>query len=77
MTPGINAQRLKRWLSVTKNILVCSLAFAPFAFAQKGDVRQANRLAIVEAERAFAQAAATNGTREAFLEFDGRSLLIF
>src|SRR3989442_11248041 len=77
MTPGINTQRVKRGLSVTKNMLACSLAFASIAFAQNGDVRQANRLAIVEAERAFARAAATKGTRDAFLEFLADDGVIF
>ena len=77
MTPGINTQRVECGLSVTKNILVFSLALASFAFVQKGDVRQANRLAIVEAERAFARAAATKGTRDAFLEFLADDGIIF
>src|SRR5947199_1746096 len=77
MTPGINTQRVECGLSVTKNILFFSLALASFAFVQKGDVRQANRLAIVEAERAFARAAATKGTRDAFLEFLADDGLIF
>ena len=77
MTPGINTQRVECGLSVTKNILFFSLALASFAFVQKGDVRQANRLAIVEAERAFARAAATKGTRDAFLEFLADDGIIF
>src|SRR5207247_10493376 len=77
MTPGINTQRVECGLSVTKNILVFSLALASFAFVQKGDVRQANRLAIAEAERAFAKAAATKGTRDAFLEFLADDGIIF
>ena len=77
MSPGINTQRIKLRLSVTKNILVCSLALASFGLAQKGDLRQANRFAIVEAERAFARAAATKGTRDAFLEFLADDGIIF
>src|SRR5439155_6164657 len=77
MTPGINTQRVECGLSVTKNILFFSLALASFAFAQKGDVRQANRLAIVEAERAFARAAAVKGRRDAFLEFLADDGIIF
>src|SRR2546421_55183 len=77
MTPGISTQRVKRGLSVSKNILVGWLALVSLAFAQKGDTRQANRLAIIEAERAFARAAATKGTRDAFLEFLADDGIIF
>jgi ketosteroid isomerase-like protein len=77
MKPEIITQRVKRGVSVTKNILACSLALASIAFAQKGDVRQGNRLAVVEAERAFACAAATKGTRDAFLEFLADDGIIF
>ena len=77
MTTGISTQRVKRGLSVSKNILACSLALASLAFDQKGDTRQANRLAIVEAERAFARAAAAKGTRDAFLEFLADDGIIF
>jgi ketosteroid isomerase-like protein len=77
MKPEIITQRVKRGVSVPKNILACSLALASIAFAQKGDVRQANRLAVVEAERAFARAAATKGTRDAFLEFLADDGIIF
>ena len=77
MALEMNAQFIKRRFSVTKNILVCSLALASSAFAQKGDVRQASRLAIVEAERAFARAAAVKGTRDAFLEFLADDGIIF
>src|SRR5437667_8138838 len=77
MTPGINTQRVECGLSVTKKILFFSLALASFAFVQKGDVCQANRLAVVEAERAFARAAATKGTRDAFLEFLAGDGIIF
>jgi ketosteroid isomerase-like protein len=77
MTLGMNAELIKCWSSVTRNILVCSLALASIAFAQKGDARQGNRLAVVEAERAFARAAATKGTRDAFLEFLADDGIIF
>src|SRR5438552_11925803 len=73
----MNARLIKRGFPLTRDLLVCSLALASFAFAQKGDVRQANRLAIVEAERAFARAAATKGTRDAFLEFLADDGIIF
>src|SRR6266478_4595379 len=74
---GFNTQLIARVFSATRNSLACLLALACIAFAQKGDVRQANRLAVVEAERAFARAAATKGTRDAFLEFLGGDGIIF
>src|SRR5438094_8574010 len=73
----MNARLIKRGFPLTRDLLVCSLALASFAFAQKGDVRQANRLAIVEAERAFARVAAAKGTRDAFLEFLADDGIIF
>jgi len=73
----MNARLIKRGFPLTRDLLACSLALASFAFAQKGDVRQANRLAIVEAERAFARAAAVKGTRDAFLEFLADDGIIF
>jgi ketosteroid isomerase-like protein len=45
------------------------LALSSIAFAQKQNQRNQNRNALVEMEHAFAQAAATKGTRDAFLEF--------
>ena len=77
MISGFNTQLIARVFSATRNSLACSLALACIAFAQKGDVRQANRLAVVEAERAFARAAATKGTRDAFLEFLAGDGIIF
>ena len=46
-----------------------ALAIGCFVFAQKVSVRQENRQALVQMERDFARAAATKGTRDAFLEF--------
>src|SRR6266568_7354307 len=77
MTLRMNPRLIKRGFPLTRDLLACSLALVSFAFAQKGDVRQANRLAIVEAERAFAKAAATKGTRDAFLEFLADDGIIF
>src|SRR5437660_8996202 len=77
MTLEMNAQSIRRGFSLTRDLLACSLAFASLAFAQKGDTRQANRFAIVEAERAFARAAAAKGTRDAFLEFLADDGIIF
>src|SRR5947209_5025845 len=77
MTLRMNARLIKRGVPLTKDFLVCSLALASFAFAQKGDLRQASRLPIVEAERAFARAAAVKGTRDAFLEFLADDGVIF
>jgi ketosteroid isomerase-like protein len=53
-----------------QSLLVVLLAFCSFtAFAQKEGVRMQNRRALVQMERDFAKAAATKGTRDAFLEF--------
>lgn len=58
--------------------LACSIAcLCAVVLAQKGDARRADRLAVVEAERAFARAAAEKGTREAFLEFLADDGVIF
>ena len=46
-----------------------ALVVVSFALAQKESVRQQNRRALVQMERDFARAAATKGTRDAFLEF--------
>src|SRR2546426_10798537 len=77
MTLEMNAQSIRRGFSLTRDLLACSLAFASIAFAQEGDIRHANRLAIVEAERAFARGAAAKGTRDAFLEFLADDGIIF
>jgi ketosteroid isomerase-like protein len=58
-------------------LLTFSLGLASTAAAQKEDPAQTNRLAVVEAERAFARAAATKGTRNAFLEFLADDGIIF
>jgi len=47
------------------------------SFGQKGSVRTQNRRALVEMEHAFAKAAATKGTRAAFLEFLADDGIIF
>ena len=48
----------------------CGVVFlATAASTQSGKSRQTNLRALVDAEAAFAQAAATKGTRQAFLEF--------
>lgn len=73
----MNAQFVKRGFSVSKDLLACALALASISLAQKGDALQKNRLAVVEAERAFARAAATKGTRDAFLEFLADDGIIF
>jgi len=53
-----------------QSLLLVLLAFCSFtAFAQKEGVRTQNRRALVQMERDFAKAAATKGTRDAFLEF--------
>ena len=47
------------------------------SFGQKESVRTQNRRALVEMEHAFAKAAATKGTRDAFLEFLADDGIIF
>src|SRR5580765_7016673 len=46
-----------------------ALLTSPFVSAQKESVRKQNRRALAQMERDFAKAAATKGTRDAFLEF--------
>src|SRR5213593_210514 len=59
-------------------LLLASVMTITFvAGAQNPDKRQTNRLEIVEAERAFARAAATKNTRDAFLEFLADDGIIF
>jgi len=57
--------------------LVCAGALSIQGFAQKDSVRTQNRRALVEMEHAFAKAAATKGTRDAFLEFLADDGIIF
>src|SRR5213082_10149 len=47
------------------------------SFGQKESVRTQNRRALVEMEHAFAKAAATKGTRDAFLEFLADDGIVF
>ena len=61
-------------------VLLCTAIFAIASFdsfAQKESVRTQNRRALVEMEHAFAKAAATTGTRDAFLEFLADDGIIF
>jgi ketosteroid isomerase-like protein len=51
--------------------------FSTDSFGQKESVRTQNRRALVEMEHAFAKAAATKGTRDAFLEFLADDGIIF
>jgi ketosteroid isomerase-like protein len=53
------------------------LLFVSTAPAQKQTARQQNRRALVEMEHAFAKAAATKGTRDAFIEFLADDGIIF
>ena len=51
-------------------ILICFvLSISSFVLAQKESARKQNRRTLVQMEQAFARAAATKGTRDAFLEF--------
>jgi ketosteroid isomerase-like protein len=54
-----------------------ALAISSFVFAQKESVRKQNRRALVQMERDFAKAAATKGTRDAFLEFIADDGILF
>lgn len=54
-----------------------ALAISSFVFAQKESVRKQNRRALVQMERDFAKAAATKGTRDAFLEFLAEDGILF
>jgi len=54
-----------------------SLAIGSFVVAQKVSVRKQNRQALVQMERDFARAAATKGTRDAFLEFIADDGILF
>jgi ketosteroid isomerase-like protein len=67
----------KRLLAVAFALPVLAMAFNPNAIAQKQSLRNQNRKALVEMEHAFAKAAATKGTRDAFLEFLAEDGIIF
>src|SRR5438094_2680444 len=58
-------------LIVSTSVLTCIIS------AQKESERTQNRRALVEMEHAFAKAAATKGTRDAFLEFLADDGIIF
>jgi ketosteroid isomerase-like protein len=69
---------MNRRRAALRLVLACSsIALVNAVLAQTDNRRQMNRLAVVEAERAFARAAATKGTREAFLEFLADDGIIF
>jgi len=62
----------------TRLMLICIVLFsAHVAFPQKQSERTINRHALVEMEHAFAKAAATKGTRDAFLEFLADDGIVF
>src|ERR1041385_6183656 len=67
-------------MSRTLLVLIFVFALAILSadlFAQNESVRTQNRRALVEMEHAFAKAAATKGTRDAFLEFLADDGVIF
>jgi ketosteroid isomerase-like protein len=67
-------------MSRTLVVLIFVFALANLStdsFAQNESVRTQNRRALVEMEHAFAKAAATKGTRDAFLEFLADDGIIF
>ncbi len=64
----------------TFSVLFCAIALtaaSTSSHAQKEGARAQNRRALVEMEHAFAKAAATKGTRDAFLEFLADDGIIF
>src|SRR5881409_3349983 len=62
-------------LVVSFAVLISAVGFD--AVAQKESVRTKNRRALVQMEHDFAKAAATKGTRDAFLEFLADDGIIF
>jgi ketosteroid isomerase-like protein len=58
-------------------LILLILILAHFAYAQKQSERAMNRHALVEMEHQFASAAATKGTRAAFLEFLADDGIVF
>src|SRR5438552_15104088 len=58
-------------------LIISMLAMISIVSAQKQSERMQNRRALVEMEHAFAKAAATKGTRDAFLEFLADDGVIF
>jgi len=62
----------------TRLVLIVLILFSfQVAFPQKQSERTMNRHALVEMEHAFARAAATKGTRDAFLEFLADDGIVF
>jgi len=60
-----------------RKLIILALSFSCSTPAQKQTQRAQDRNALVEMERAFAKAAATKGTRDAFLEFLAEDGIIF
>lgn len=67
---------MKRTRLLTGSICF-ALTIGSFVFAQKVSVRKQNRQALVQMERDFANAAATKGTRDAFLAFIADDGILF
>lgn len=71
---------MKRFISARIILIIAIVAVATLtsvAIAQKQNQRNQNRNALVAMEHAFAKAAATKGTRDAFLEFLADDGIIF
>src|SRR6266404_8866199 len=65
-------------MSKSQSIIIIAVLFLTIIVsAQKQSERMQNRRALVEMEHAFAKAAATKGTRDAFLEFLADDGIIF
>lgn len=58
-------------------LIFFALSIGSLVSAQKVSVRKQNRQALVQMERDFAKAAATKGTRDAFLEFLAEDGILF
>lgn len=64
-------------MSIKALLIIAIVILASTAFGQRPSPRDQDRRAVVEAERAFAKAAAAKGTRNAFLEFLADDGIIF
>ena len=70
-------KRISSGSIIVSLILTGAVALTSVSTAQKQHSRNQNRKALVEMEHSFAKAAATKGTRDAFLEFLAEDGIIF
>src|SRR5215831_9619762 len=71
------ATALRTSMMARSTAILLMLILAHIALAQKQSERTMTRHALVEMEHAFAKAAATKGTRDAFLEFLADDGIVF